>query len=584
MNIRSMQRLGRQAVLGGGAGLLMGWAGAGSLFAQLPTIQNRAQPAAVQSAAPVQRNYLNKRDIQLPIQINDSARNSIKEIRLYSKDHPASPWVLYDKVGPAQKSFTFKAPNDGEYWFTMVTVDKQGRSYPSDLRNEPAGLSIVIDTQAPAVEMMNLGTGREGQLVQIEVADPNLDNGRVRFSYQAGDKGFRLLEPMVGRANVYCIPSQAVCTGLVQVVAEDLAGNQTTRQEHLSRMKSMQTQTSNTQPVGANVLPEAQPEPKVATPAPKTLPKDMGAVSPIGAGEPQQVEKTAPATQDRPSLPRPNGSDGPHWLEDKNSVPAKTNSAKSSDVVVDPAVTQTSNIVPKIVNGPSVQTTPMPTPTQTQVKGAPQKRQIVNSTKISLNYQIEDASPTSVARVEIWLTRDQGQSWKKHHEVSGHKSPIEVQLPGDGVYGLMLIPNNGTSAAPPPAVGEHADAFWVEVDTTKPSLQINEIQTSHDKGQAVVQIRWTAKDKNLADAPIELFYAATPQGPWISIAKGLPAEGQHHWTPPAGLGAQTHLQLIARDAAGNTTVCGTLEPVSIAEPGRPRAVIRNISTGAGGQQ
>ena len=140
------------------------------------------------------------------------------------------------------------------------------------------------------------------------------------------------------------------------------------------------------------------------------------------------------------------------------------------------------------------------------------------------------------------------------------------------------------SAATPPAAGDQPDAFWIEVDSTKPTLQINEIQTSHDKGQATVHIRWTAKDKNLVEAPVDLFYAATPQGPWLAIAKGLPAEGQHHWMPPAGLGAQTHLQLTARDAAGNTAVCGTLEPVSLAEPARPRAVIRTISTGDIGPQ
>lgn len=562
-------------MLGSGslAGLLLGWTGAGPLLAQ-PAFPNGSPPAAVQGA-PVQRNFLNKRDVQLPIQITEAGQTSLQEVRLYSKNHPASPWVLKETVSPAQKAFTFRAPADGEYYFTMVTVDKKGRCYPADLRNEPPGLAIVIDTQAPTVELTNLGAGPEGQMIQVDVADANLDIAKVRFSYQAGDKGFRLLEPMPGRGNVFCIPAQAVCTGLVQVIAEDMALNQTTRQEFLARMKSQTAQASNTQPAGGNVPPATQPEPKSpgsTSVTPNTLPKGMDTVPPIDPRDAHQVQKVAPPTPERQSLPRPNGSEGPHWSDDKSTEPVKTGARGPAP---DGGVIQTTNNTPQIGTGPSLQ--PITT------KNAAPKRQIVNSGKVYLDYQIENAAQASVSKVEVWLTRDQGQSWQKHSEVSGAKSPIEVQLPGDGIYGMMLVASNGTSAVAPPAAGDQPDGL-IEVDTTKPTLQINDIQASHDKGQTVVQIRWTAQDKNLADAPVDLFYAATPQGPWLLIAKGLPAKGEHRWTPPAGLGAQTHLQLIARDAAGNTAVCGTLEPVSIAEPPRPRAVIRTISTGLGGPQ
>src|SRR5262245_52905166 len=105
MTIRAIRRVGFQAVLGGGtlAGLLLGWTSGGSAWAQGPMIQNG--PAAIGAqptpgyippggAPQVQRNFLNKRIIQLPIQINDSARASIQEIHLYVKDRPDSQWVL----------------------------------------------------------------------------------------------------------------------------------------------------------------------------------------------------------------------------------------------------------------------------------------------------------------------------------------------------------------------------------------------------------------------------------------------------------------------------------------------------------
>jgi hypothetical protein len=396
---------------------------------------------------------------------------------------------------------------------------------------------------------------------------------------------------MAGKRNVFCIPAQAVCSGLVQVIAEDLAGNQTTRQEHVSRLKAPTTEASNTQTASVNPptpppplppppLPLPLPVPDLKTPGPavpKELPKTVTSAPLIGAGDTHQVQRIAPAAPERPSLPRPDGSQGPRWVEEKVSEPAKTSSEKLRDTVVDGGLIQAGNNTPKIMNGPSLPSVPA------APKNAPTGRQLVNSAKVYLDYQIENAAQANVARVEVWMTCDQGQSWQKHSDATGQKSPIEVVLPGDGVYGLTLVASNGASAAVPPVAGDQPDG-WIEVDTTKPALQINDIQTSHDKGQATVQIRWTAQDKNLADAPVDLFYAATPKGPWLLIAKGLPAAGQHRWTPPAGLGAQTHMKLEARDAAGNTSVCGTLEPVSIAPPAPPRAVIRTISTGLGGPQ
>ncbi len=565
MTTRHLQRLGRQAILGGGslAGLLLGWTGAGTLSAQPSALPVGPQSVAVQSAAPVQRNYLNKRIVQLPIQINESARATIQEIQLYSKDHPASAWVLREKARPTQQAFKFEAPADGEYWFTMVTVDKQGKSYPSDLRNEPPGLSVVIDTQAPSVELTNLGATPEGQMIQVDVADLNLDNPRVHICYQAGDKAFRPLEPVPGRGNVYCIPAQAVCTGLVQVIAEDLAGNLTTRQERLTSMKSPRTETVNPQPV----VVDPPQQKTTGSGAPSELPKNVvGNAPPIGSGDRYQVQRNAPAAPERPSFPRPDGSQGPHWIDEKSNEPAKNSSENSRDSighpVVDGGLVQTSSNMSKPSTGPSL------LPTMTPTKYAPQNRQFVNSTKVYLDYQIENAAQASVAKVEVWLTRDQGQSWHKHSDVSGRKSPIEVQLPGDGVYGLTLVACNGATPAAPPVPGDQPDG-WIEVDTTKPSLWFNDIQTNFDRGQATVLIRWTAHDKNLADAPVDLFFAVTPQGPWLAIAKSLPAEGQHRWTPPAGLGIQAHLKLVARDAAGNISVCGTLEPVSLAPPAPP---------------
>src|SRR5205823_14080063 len=115
--------------------------------------------------------------------MGDQERAMIQEIQLYVKEAPTAAWVLRDKGSAEQKAFRFQAPRDDEYWFTMVTIDKQGRRFPADLTNEPPGLVVVIDTQKPTVQMRKLADTPEGQLVQCDVTDAHLDNAGVQFLF-----------------------------------------------------------------------------------------------------------------------------------------------------------------------------------------------------------------------------------------------------------------------------------------------------------------------------------------------------------------------------------------------------------------
>lgn len=565
MAVRHLQRLGRKVFLGSGpvAGLLLGWTGADMLSAQTPVSWVAAtEEVTAPEAAGVQRHYMNRTVIDLPIAMDTSKRALIKEIHLYGKDHPSAPWVLKEKGSAAQQRFRFQAPRDGEFWFTMVTLDKQGRRFPQDLLNERPGLIVVIDTQKPVVELTNFGNTPEGQLVHCDGRDANLDNARVRFFYQGGDKVFRPLGPMPGRAGVYCIPTQAVFTGVVRAVAEDLAGNQTVCEADLNHMQTRTKSPAKTQQVGVN------PHMNLGRKAPDDLkmphpPSYSVELAPELEPTEIRVPLRTPKLTEEPHKTvahRPDGSDGPRFIDHKASDP------------------------PSVLTPPPVLTPPAeevrPQLTQPAVKDTvPAKRHIVNNTRAFLDYQIENAGANGQGNVEVWLTRDQGKSWRQAAEAAQRKSTVEVQLPGEGVFGLILIVTDGRGAGNGPAAGDSADA-WIEVDTTKPFAQITNVDVRHEKAQASVSIHWTAQDKNFGDGPVDLFYAATAQGPWLPIAKSLKADGQHRWSPPAEIGARAHVRLIARDAAGNTAICNTLESVSLEDPSRTRAVIRNVRTEA----
>jgi hypothetical protein len=546
MTIRPVHLWGRTLLFGGGAltSLLMGWTGSGTLQAQP---ENTNPSSYTQSAPQTPRNFLSKSLIQLPIRIDDASRAKIQEIQLWIKDNPSAPWTFREKVGASQTAFTIQVPRDGEYWFTMVTVDKQGHSFPSDLRNEPPGLSVVIDTQPPQVEFLNLGSTPEGLLIQCDVSDSNLDSTQTRFFFQGGDGNYRPIDALPGRGNVFCVPTQAVFTGFVRVMAQDLAKNQTQREIHVDKMTARSAGPVNPQQqqvLVPNDPPKTHVIPEVVVMPPTSLPNS------VLNKTPNLVPLDPPTAQKLPSGPiRPDGSDGPRLPDHKSG---------SSPIVTEPPVR------------------PLPT---TTVETAAMKRQIVNSTKVFLDYQIENAGESGVGKVEVWITRDQAKSWTRLSEDKQRKSPVEVQFPGDGLFGVTLVASNGRGAGgATPAAGDTPD-WWIEVDTTKPTAQITKVHSVTEEGNAQVHIHWTASDKNLGETPVDVFYAASPQGPWLPIAKGLKAEGQHRWSPPRDIGAQAHIQLSVRDLAGNTSLVQTLVPVLFDDPARPRAVIRGITTG-----
>jgi hypothetical protein len=213
-------------------------------------------------------------------------------------------------------------------------------------------------------------------------------------------------------------------------------------------------------------------------------------------------------------------------------------------------------------------------------EGMPVHHLLVNSTRVFLDYRIEQTGPSGVGRVEVWCTRDKGQSWQRIAEDRDRKSPAEVQLPGDGIYGLTLVVSNGLGfGAQPPVPGDTPD-WWIEVDTTQPVAQITTVRLSTEDGPAV-HVGWTSRDRNLGSGPVDLSYAVKRSGPWLTIAKGLKGDGQFRWVPPPDIGAQAFFRLTVRDLAGNLAVTETTQPVALDDLSRPRASIAGITTDAG---
>jgi hypothetical protein len=172
------------------------------------------------------------------------------------------------------------------------------------------------------------------------------------------------------------------------------------------------------------------------------------------------------------------------------------------------------------------------------------------------------------------MTPNEGQSWHRIGEDSDKRSPAEINLPGDGVFGIRIVITNGNGfGGRAPARGE-APHCKIEVDTTPPFVQVRSTDLVPSSGH--VEIRWNAADKNLGATPINLYYRTRTDAEWQVVAQNLKNDGVHRWAIPRETNAQFYFKVEARDLAGNASHDVTHQPVVI-DMTEPRATVVGVT-------
>jgi hypothetical protein len=176
---------------------------------------------------------------------------------------------------------------------------------------------------------------------------------------------------------------------------------------------------------------------------------------------------------------------------------------------------------------------------------------LVNSKRISLNYQLSDVGPSKLSAVELWYTRDT-RLWEKCPDDRNLQSPYVFDVPGEGLYGFTLIARSGvgTLGEPAPKPGDQPQV-WVEVDLTKPDVQLRNVDVGRGADSGNLTIAWQAFDKNLGRQPITLSYAERADGPWTPIAQNLENSGRYVWRMPPGVPFSFLVRIEATDLASN---------------------------------
>lgn len=503
--------------------------------------------------APVAKTYTNKTFFHLPIEIDKKARASVREVILYVKEGTGS-WLKKEVAPATQSHFTYQVAKDGEYWFSVVTVDTMGRSNPADVTKEPPALVVVVDTTPPAVDLssVNMPGGEMG--IRCTIKDVNPDYKKLQLSYQGTNQLWQPLEPMPGTAGLFRLPNLPVLNGTMRYTVVDRAGNHTTQEVTLKE------QLANVSPTAKpDLLPVAKAElpqvPKVELPqesAQKPVippPNDLKLAN-------HETKKNAQETQPVPPLPK---------------VPTPT----VPSLPVEKDVEKIPSAPPPMLNPPA----PIPPITKSSVVSGNTSRQLINTQHAMIDYRLDKVGPSGVGKVDIWMKGENSGAWQHLATDPDRKTPVEVKLPHEGLFGIRLAVTNGNGFGGSPPQPADVPTFWIEVDTTPPFAQLQPIGPITGGGN--IDIHWTATDKNLGPDAVNLLYAMQKNGPWHPIARQIKNSGEHSWQFPRDAGSQFFIRLEVTDEAGNVTRCELPTPIilDLSEPQGQVIGVTSVSSG-----
>src|SRR5262249_2600347 len=162
-----------------------------------------ARAQSLPSAQVPKMTYTKNTTFHLPVQMEERTRANLREVCLYVKSGTAE-WVRQETGLPSTPHFKYVVPRDGEYWFSLVTIDKSGRMTPADVSQESPGLRVMVDTQPPVIDVQPW-TSPEGDFClrcQIQDANPDPNSLKAVYRDQAGE---HVLEAIPGSSNVFKI-------------------------------------------------------------------------------------------------------------------------------------------------------------------------------------------------------------------------------------------------------------------------------------------------------------------------------------------------------------------------------------------
>jgi hypothetical protein len=499
----------------------------------------RAAPAGGAGSPLVSFTRQNAFTIPFRIEPPQTPAQQPVEVQLHVSTDSGGSWQLASRVKPEKGAFVFRSPRDGEYWYSIRTVDASGTTRP-DGALEPQ-LKVTVDTVAPRLEL-SAARGPAGEVVaRWQAVDPHLKLSSFKLEYQASasDPWERVTVESPPPAMRHTLTGETTwwprtTSGPILVRAEvtDEAGNPAVSQTVVK--DAARGPGGDNAATGGERLPRA------------TDPPDTGR---------WQAERSSGDAPSRSSA-QPPGDEGRDWRTASSAGGGFSGDARST--------------------APGDQLSrggPLGSPLDFSRLPPGQRPRMVNSRMFELEYEIDAVGPSGISKVELWGTRDAGQTWSIFAVDPDNRSPMPVSLEAEGVYGFRVVVQSGNGlGGRTPGEGDLPD-IWIGIDLTKPTARLTRAEMAPDGTELI--INWEASDDVLDARPIALSFGGGPNGPWTPVAAGLENTGTYRWRLDNRVPERIYLRLEARDEAGNVGSFETAEAVAL-DRHRPEGRIRGV--------
>lgn len=518
--------------------------------------------------------YHKNRSFRIPFNVEPADRPRLKEVQLWVSEDSGFTWKTVSRTTPDRPAFTFRAARDAEFWFAVRTLDNKGVLYPGeDDRVEPS-MKVVVDTTVPSILLEP--DGRRGSIASVrwEVKDEHLDLKSLVIEYQAeGARDWRqvpIRRPgLIGTETWDAGTAEPV---KVRASVSDRAGN-------LGEFSLLLSDGTPTNPSLA---------------ARNTDVPDYAAASPIAAGA-----SSLPPADEAPAMrPAPRRADPfpfpaqPDWGGGGGNPPGGNATTQAPAM---PPAFAVGNDPFGGSNGPSEpatapatpQAAPAPAPTPGPAPAAPAAKPIlVSSPRFPLKYEVDEAGPDGPASVQLWVTQDGGRTWYPRGEDVDRTSPFDVDLGGEGTFGLRVVARSASGLGDNPPAPNDPPHILVEVDRSPPQIQLFPTVAGHNKNLGKVAITWKAVDVHLGPNPVALFWrpADNPNAPWQPITEQpIENSGKFIWNVPTTVPIRFHVRLDVVDTAGNRGSAESSDgPPVLVDRARPRTRIIGLDPSAHG--
>lgn len=183
--------------------------------------------------------------------------------------------------------------------------------------------------------------------------------------------------------------------------------------------------------------------------------------------------------------------------------------------------------------------------------------------EVDLSINVNDAGPAGLSSTQLWISRDDGQTWTEGPMITEGFKTIHWKTDGDGRYRLALLLVDQAGNMSPTPKGKSEDQFNVLVDSQKPVIELTSANGLSEadkptatkrrafKGGDRVQVQYIIKDVYLADNPVTVYLQTEPDKGWIEVGRGLSADAAFRFELPAHATKTARVKVSAIDMAGN---------------------------------